>query len=392
MLVTCRCFGVPRTADQRWEQLISDLMTFPSECGSCDASGCRWDPVMGCLVAFDGSTSMEVEEGMLGDMMAAGVLYQKTTDFGERGISVNMGAIVWDTSFCLEQGSRDPLVHVDKKAPQQSGKLSLMMLLAARGWQSGLGDDSFYTLGGALRCNLSARRPKLYFAALALAEAILHKMSSLASLPVLHHGMPESYYRVLIHLRTADDFVKLESMLSSASNIASLPDKSFAALLQLGDDEEGKQPEAEADQPEPPEPPPLAPLLPGLPPELSDQLLLHRNIAAVLRGIPASSVDLRSAASATVDGRELSVHFDNMSHSSGKQRCYIRCPSPHHRACFKYTVVERFADQGAASAWLMAWAAYARDKPASFTKHHHGQYVPDAAAVSAIRPLVQEDV
>jgi hypothetical protein len=169
--------------------------------------------------------------------------------------------------------------------------------------------------------------------------------------------------------------VKLESMLSSASNIASLPDKSFAALLQLGDDEEGKQPEAEADQPEPPEPPPLAPLLPGLPPELSDQLLLHRNIAAVLRGIPASSVDLRSAASATVDGRELSVHFDNMSHSSGKQRCYIRCPSPHHRACFKYTV-----------------AAYARDKPASFTKHHHGQYVPDAAAVSAIRPLVQEDV
>eukprot|EP00972_Heterocapsa_arctica_P036410 5359670-Heterocapsa_arctica.AAC.1 len=113
-----------------------------------------------------------------------------------------------------------------------------------------------------------------------MAEAILHKMYSLA-LPVIHHGMPESYYRVLLQLRTAADFVKLESILSNASNIVSVPDKLFAALLQHGDDE-GKQSEAEAD-PEPPEPLALAPMLPSLAPELKDQLLLHRNIAAVLR-------------------------------------------------------------------------------------------------------------
>ena len=262
-----------------------------------------------------------------------------------------------------------------------------MMLLASRGWQSGLGEHSYYTFGGALRCDLAAQRPKLYFAALAMADAILDKMSRLGFLPVLHHGMPENYYKAILHLRTAADFAKLESMLSSASDFAALPDKSFAALLLHGDDE-GKQPEAEDD----PEPPALAPLLPGLAPELQDQLLLHRNIAAVLQGVPASSVDLRSATSATVDGHKLTAHFDNMSHSSGKQRCYIRCPSAHHHACFKYSVVERFADEGDASAWLMAWAAYARDKPAtSFTKQQHGQYVPDAAAISVIRPLVRDE-
>ena len=112
----------------------------------------------------------------------------------------------------------------------------------------------------------------------------------------------------------------------------------------------------------------------------------------LLQGVPASSVDLRSATSATVDGHKLTAHFDNMSHSSGKQRCYIRCPSAHHHACFKYSVVERFADERDASAWLMAWAAYARDKPAtSFTKQQHGQYVPDAAAISVIRPLVRDE-
>ena len=54
-------------------------------------------------------------------------------------------------------------------------------------------------------------------------------------------------------------------------------------------------------------------------------------------------------------------------------------------------MVERFADEGDASAWLMAWAAHARDKPATFTKQQHGQYVPDAAAISVIRPLVRDE-
>ena len=74
-------------------------MTFPAEGGGCDAGGCRWDPFTGCMVAFDGSMSVHVEQGTLADMLAAGILNQKDNDLGEREISVNMSAIAWDFSY-----------------------------------------------------------------------------------------------------------------------------------------------------------------------------------------------------------------------------------------------------------------------------------------------------
>eukprot|EP00969_Alexandrium_andersonii_P307623 13598056-Alexandrium_andersonii.AAC.1 len=34
------------------------------------------------------------------------------------------------------------------------------------------------------------------------------------------------------------------------------------------------------------------------------------------------------------------VHFDNASHSNGRQRAFIACGCPAHSACFKYTTVD----------------------------------------------------
>ena len=99
MLATCRCIGARRTANRTWEHLVSDLMTFPVEGGGCDAGGCRWDPFTGCMVAFDSSMSVHVEQGTLADMLAAGILNEKVNDLGEREISVNMSAITWDCSY-----------------------------------------------------------------------------------------------------------------------------------------------------------------------------------------------------------------------------------------------------------------------------------------------------
>ena len=117
----------------------------------------------------------------------------------------------------------------------------------------------------------------------------------------------------------------------------------------------------------------------------------HRQESPGLRcGLSASS-RYRSCWRLCCNGEQCKVLFDNCSHQSGKQRCYIACPSPHHAACFKYSMVHLFLDDAAAAAWLMAWANHARNKPAAFTKCRHAAFKPSEDAVAQWRAVVGQE-
>jgi len=375
--------------DRSWEKVIEALIDFPTESGQRDAAGCRIDIHSGRLVAYDGTASAEVPAELINDMVAAGVLLSRETEFGEKCVEINAGAVHWDMSVALGAGSTDPLQHTRDRSMDAASccKLSCIMMMGSMGWKASddCGALTYFCHGSSREFALDAGRPKSYFSVLAKADKILGKLGILESLPVIHHGMKDSYYKALLRLTSGKDLAKLDALMAAAADVKALPDKAFAALLPEQGEEEPCSVEVQDEDAI------LAPLL-DRPLQLqntgADMSTLHSNVFAVLRGLPRESIDLRSAMAADVHGHRLVVHFDNFSHSSGKQRCYISCPSPFHNACFKYAVVDKFPSKELASAWLMLWADHARRQPCDFTKKDHEGYVPGQEAVEELAAAV----
>ena len=105
----------------------------------------------------------------------------------------------------------------------------------------------------------------------------------------------------------------------------------------------------------------------------------------VLNAIAAASADFSEHANVQCGDRSVKVHFDNYTHSSGKQRAYVRCCArgdTAHPRCFYYGVVEQWPNKRIAAAWLAAWASTETE----MTKSEHMKFTPSQAAVDALVP------
>lgn len=99
-------------------------------------------------------------------------------------------------------------------------------------------------------------------------------------------------------------------------------------------------------------------------------------------------VDLTAHMGSSRRGVSSVAHFDNCSHSSGKQRVYVRCPAHWHTACFRYAQVDKFESDVHAVATAICWAEHAKSQAETFSKADHKQYhPPDAAVRSMMRTI-----
>ena len=306
-------------------------------------------------------------EEHLQDMIAAGIILEHPDSAGPNTYSVNMQSVQYDPHASVQHGTRDPLRHVDSNSLQRHCKLACMMHLSMKGWRDYpvLTD---WAAGFPLQCNLSISRPKSYFVALALADSILAKFPIAEDIvPCIKHGMTASYYNALLNLQSRD-FHKLIALMNGADNVLGISDRAFADIVPNCRDEDA-------------EPLPVEDRLAiaDAPASISSQIdiqTLHANAMAVLRGHAARDVDLSHVTHVDYEGHRFTVRFDNYSHSSGKQRCYISCPHKGHNACFKYRQCDGFESDLHATAWLMAWAHHALPQQGNFSKLDHKDWKP----------------
>ena len=380
------------TATCGWDEVVTKLLKMqdPEE-----REACYFDPIAGMLRSPDGSQSVEVEASTLMDLINIGVLNGGESDFGELEVKVNRQAVQWCAAAGLHHGTLDFVGHLQLDTPQKHSKLALMMYLVTQGWapqkQGEAGD--YYAIGLDKVFEVAPSRSKLYFAVLVVVDKVLGKLALDESmLPVVYHGMPESYYKLCLRMRGPADAKALLALLDKTHDVKQLPDQEFAKLLPMAERVTEVEAVAEDDGL-----PRNLPALLDMPKETStaaqvDIDRVHRMAAQVLRAVPASMVDLRSTMRCADGNLRVNVHFDNFSHSSGKQRAYVACPVRSHTACFKYSIVERFESPAHVAAWLTAWARHAARQPESFTKEDHKGYEPPRTEWEALVPQMQEVV
>ena len=153
-------------------------------------------------------------------------------------------------------------------------------------------------------------------------------------------------------MKTAEEFRKLTALLDETIDPKSIVKSSeFAALANVNAIESDESSDSDGDT-FVPAPHMLA--LPAPPPQ--DVWDARRIASAVLTGVfSADQVSIAETRTKVVCGRELSIHLDNCSHSSGKQRIFCSCKHPRHNACHKYSILEAFDSTEQAFAWMAAW-------------------------------------
>ena len=358
---------------ESWGPLVARILQLQN---SSIAGECWYDTYNGLLRVEDddGLGGIEVSAGTLMDLVYAGVLRTWDSDIGELVVSINYEAVHWQAASGLVEGTRDCTGHIDLSAPQKHSKLALMMALVRSGWTAMPLKDigPYHAEGLDKRFERTPTRSKLYFAVLLRSDAVLQKLAICASeVPTILHGMPESYYKLLLRIRGPDDVRKLNALLNGPYDTIS--DRRFAELLPP---EEKPVHRGGADDGAPHNQPMLLDTPRGE--ELLDMARVHRMAAQVMRNIPAAIVDLRGSLHCDDDGLRIVVHLDNCSHASGKQRAYATCPVKSHVACFRYTFVHLFDSVQHAGAWLTSWGRHAADQdPKVYTKENHKAHQPD---------------
>ena len=374
---------------QGWSEVVATIIDLQES-----SSGVSYfDPVAEVLRSEDGTRVMTVPQKTLDDLVAFGVLMPGSTEFGDPTFKVNPHALQWCAAAGLEQGTRDFAGHIDPRIPHKHSKLSLMMRLLAQGWtpkeQGKVGD--YYAEGLDKHFELALTRSKLYFATLVVVDTVLHILALEEEvLPVVYHGMTESYYKLLLRMKGSADARALLALLDKAKDVKQLPDRDFAELLPAAEADTWRDKDEGDDGV--PEPLPALLDLPKKPTEELDIAKAHRMAVQVLRAVPARMVDFRSSWCCDDGGLKIQIHFDNCSHSSGKQRAYVACPAKWHRACFKYSIVENFASDTHVAAWLTAWARHAAEQtPETFSKEQHKGFAPIDATWQALVPHMREN-
>ena len=364
------------TVTAGWDEVVASVMRVAGGCGEL----CYVDAASLELRSFDESRSTAVDIQKLQDLILAGVLLSEETDFGEQAVRVNFSAVTWCGTAGLAQGTTSSISHVSGSTLQrrQHPKLTLMMLLSSRGWRplAGRPAGKRYARGDELLYDVSPSRPKSYFQALALADQIFDRLAVLeADLPVIHHAMPSGYYQLLLGMKSAADAKALHALMDKHGDPSAIRNEKFLELLE-GEDTSSS--DGEVDEVIPRD---LPMLLDIAPPALEDPTAadikhVHKVISQVLRAVPAAMVDIRSRWACRGIGHQ--VHFDNASHSSGRQRAYITCPVAWHAACFRYTTVDLWESPAHAAAFLCCWADHATKQPRTWTKDNHTDFHPSA--------------
>jgi len=354
---------------REWDTVVANILQLQRHNNMSDQEGCYFDIVESCLRSQDSMHNTEVQAEMVLDLITSGVLKSTETEFGELLVSVNHQAVQWCHAAGLERGIIDIAGNIDLSAPRS--KLALMARLVSTGWRaSALGDiGEYYAEGVDKVFELSTSRSKSYYAVMVLCDKILPRMAIDDSvLPAVYHGMTESYYKLLLRLRSRGDALALQALLDGAGQRRHLRDEHFAKLLPSSESKQAQQHFAVDGIPE------NLPALLDRPVDDSraaqDIARVHRMAAQVLRARPSEMVDLRSTMRCADGLSRIDVHLDNCSHSSGKQRAYVACPVKWHSACYKYSIVERFENLAHVSAWLTAWGRYAATRsPSDFPKN-----------------------
>ena len=207
------------------------------------------------------------------------------------------------------------------------------------------GDNDSYCLSDDKTYLRDPTRPHAYFCALLKAEEIFDRLPMVNGVLMgIHHKLQESYYQVLLHCRDHAKLVKLIEMIDKPRERAIVGGDDFKALLndvnvpRAEAMEEGEDSERHAlgDQPDV-----------AIDVDAQDRQSIHRISVQFIRNLPADQVDLRE----TYQVAGCTVRLDNCSHSSGKQRAWVKCDSAHHHRCFRYCRVDDFESNEAAAAF-----------------------------------------
>ena len=269
---------------------------------------------------------------LLTEMVHKGVLTRR-----DSRISINVESLRWSAGREMECGVAGTASHVSVKNIMGQAKLSVIAFLICNGWSALDCEKAPEYCGEAKIFLLKLRMPRSYFVCLACAPDVLARFGACDLDCGIQHGMKESYYKILLNGKK-DDLLALAALLHGADDMLALKDADFKCLMSESDPLPDADMLALEDEPVPE----LTDYEQGEQDEsLLDTVYLYRVGLAVLTGRPRASVDISEAKSIDMHGRKVVVHFDNCSHSSGKQRCYIACPCRHHAECFKYSVVDR---------------------------------------------------
>lgn len=365
-----------RDRGAQWEAIVERMVT--------SQQTSVYDIPRGALALADGEVLMEVEQGVLSEMVAAGVLLQSVSVFGEAEYTVATNASSWSHTFDLSQGTRDALAHLESKPTHHWCKLDMILMLARHGWvKAALTSLNYFTAESDKRYQVDTSRPKLYYAALLAAQAILSRLPvAQEQLPCIYHGLPASYYQVLL----TGDRDKLHRLLAlmdededpneddDAGGAGGRGSNRFQALLGDAD--------VERDDVAAPEPALLA--LPA-PPVDREQIMRDQKMAwQVIRAVPSAMINIVEHWHVDVWSHTIKVHLDNASHSSGNQRVYVACCGDRHGPCFKYKCLKDFASTREAVAWCAAWAFEPKHQPQKWPKANHLAFVPPADRVTAL--------
>ena len=240
-------------------------------------------------------------------------------------------------------------------------------------------------------------RSKQYFFAMLESRWIFDKLHKHGLKEIIHHGAGQAYYTGLLKMDSPSHLKALQAMAERRA-----PEAEFVKALKLA----GVVVSDDIVQSAHPSPSPtiaitdgedvetiVNQILTGVP-ELMIDISGTRNVEFPLPG--ASNVNLfrpravaggkgkgngrgrgrgrgRGAIAAEAAGHRIavSVHFDNCSHPSGKQRAFIGCPRQDHNHCYRWKNVELCPTTDRIIAELTAWAQLGVQNGAEYSKDDH---------------------
>ena len=125
------------------------------------------------------------------------------------------------------------MLHLENVLPCDRTKMELAITLQRQGWVSKpLKGGSWYAKGSPKTYVLDIARPKSYYEVLVQVEPILSIFpSSEDVLPLVYHGMPSAYYKILLNARDSLCIEKLLAITDSAADVSKLQGTAFKPLV-----------------------------------------------------------------------------------------------------------------------------------------------------------------
>lgn len=300
------------------------------------------------------------------------IIHMTHTEFGEPQVQLHLDSVQWSATYRISTPLPSSRLDCDD-IRSCSSKFQLLLELCRQGWTRQTGSLEDFEDGGPKVFSVSALHRGLhYMKALLLKDHIFQ-----TGFRRILHGMPDSYYKVLLNMDNPQ-------LINEHPDVRALRSAHFEALLN-GDGL--------------PEPATLS---------LEDIVASENQVLALEDGdpdddeehakkrrrleLPPFPVDLVRppprfpVAPSQVVVAGVTVHFDRCSHSSGLQRGYVRCPRASHVRCFKYRQLQGFGgDWQTCAAWLAVWATRGQEAD---SKGDHAEYEPYPSDIEAARAQI----